>query len=58
MQRDIVGAFIFSSDKHILLGKSRRGGAYSGRWIVPGGGIEPGESKVAAVIRETQEETG
>lgn len=30
----------------------------NGRWAVPGGAIDLGESAVAAAIRETQEETG
>ncbi len=55
IQRDIVGAFIFSSDKKILLGK---GGVYKDCWLVPGGGIEPGETSEEAVIREVLEETG
>lgn len=55
IQRDIVGAFIFSSDKKLLLGK---GGVYKDCWLVPGGGIEPGETNEEAVIREVLEETG
>ncbi len=58
IQRDIVGAFIFSSDNKLLLGKSIKGGVYPDCWIVPGGGIEPGETKIDAIIRETLEETG
>ena len=30
----------------------------TGRWSLPGGRIEPGESDEQAVVRETQEETG
>ena len=58
VQRDIVGAFIFSSDGRIALGKIRRGGVYRGQWVVPGGGVEPGETKLQAVKREIQEELG
>jgi 8-oxo-dGTP pyrophosphatase MutT (NUDIX family) len=32
--------------------------AVSGRWGMPGGGIDEGEEPVAAVVREVQEETG
>lgn len=55
IHRDIVGAFIFSADGKILLGKT---GAYEGYWVVPGGGINDGETKLAALKRETLEETG
>jgi 8-oxo-dGTP pyrophosphatase MutT (NUDIX family) len=58
IQRDIVGAFLFSSDNRLLLGKSIKGGVYPDCWIVPGGGVEANETKEEAVIRETLEETG
>jgi 8-oxo-dGTP pyrophosphatase MutT (NUDIX family) len=53
--RDVVGAFIISADKKILLGKSSRG-TYEGTWIVPGGGVEDGESRIEALKRELKEE--
>lgn len=56
IQRDIVGAFIISADNKILLGNNRKGGVYGGMWVVPGGGVEPGESKEQAMIREVSEE--
>jgi len=58
INRDIAGAFIFSSDGKVLLGKSTQGGAYEDLWVVPGGGIEPGESKLEALKREIKEELG
>ena len=58
ISRDIVGAFIFSNDGYLLLGKSYKGGVYQGSWIVPGGGIEPGETNDQALKREVLEETG
>ncbi|HEY5668036.1 MAG TPA: NUDIX hydrolase [Candidatus Saccharimonadales bacterium] len=58
IQRDIVGAFIFSSDDKLLLGKSIKGGVYPDCWIVPGGGVEPNETLLEALKRETLEETG
>ncbi len=57
IRRDVVGGFIFSKDNYILLGKSNRG-TYAGKWIIPGGGIEIGESHLQALKREILEETG
>jgi len=36
-------------------GTPQKGGRY---WVLPGGGVEPGESAVRALIREFQEELG
>lgn len=58
IQRKIAGAFIFSSDGKLLLGKSHKGGVYKDRWIVPGGGIEEGETPEQAMAREIREEVG
>lgn len=58
IHRDIVGAFIFSKDNKVLLGQSVKGGVYKNEWIVPGGGVESGETNLQAVQRETQEEVG
>ncbi len=58
IQREIVGGFIFSSDGLILLGRSIEGGVYKDEWMVPGGGIEAGETKLEAVKREILEEVG
>lgn len=55
IKRDIVGAFIFSSDDKLLLGKA---GVYAGSWAIPGGGIDEGESKLDALKREVFEEIG
>ena len=56
--RDIVGGFIFSNDGKLLLGKNRKGGVYEGLFTVPGGGVDDGETKEAALRREMLEETG
>ena len=56
IHRDIVGGFVFSRDNYMLLIKSAQGGTFQGYWIVPGGGIEPGESKLEALQRELREE--
>lgn len=58
--RNIVGGFVFSKDNKLLLGlmHPKAGGAYSGMWVVPGGGVGVGETKEQALIREFIEETG
>jgi nucleoside triphosphatase len=55
---EIVSPFIFSNDMCILLGKSLPGGVYPGYMLIPGGGVEPGESLLDAVRREVKEEVG
>ena len=58
VHRDIVGGFIFSKDGKLLLGKNRKGGVYEGSFVVPGGGVDDGETKKEALRREMLEETG
>jgi len=58
IHRDIVGGFIFSKDGKFLLGKNRKGGVYEGSFVVPGGGVDEGETKELALRREMLEETG
>lgn len=58
IERDIVGTFIFSNDGYTLLGRSRKGGVYPGLWVVPGGGVEPGETVEESAAREAMEEVG
>ena len=58
IQRDIVGGFIFSKDGKLLLGYNRKGGVYEGQLVVPGGGVEDGETQIEALKREMFEETG
>lgn len=41
-----------------LLVVQRGRGVATGRWSLPGGRVEPGETLAAAVIRELREETG
>jgi 8-oxo-dGTP diphosphatase len=44
-------------DNRLLLVR-RAAGPGAGRWSVPGGRVEPGETVSAAVVRELREETG
>jgi len=52
-----VGAVVFNEKNEVLL--IRRGKEpHYGRWMVPGGTLEWGESLEAAAAREVREETG
>ena len=44
---------ICEQDRHILLVRKPRH-----HWSLPGGKVEPGETRAAAAVRELQEETG
>ena len=51
-----VGAIILDGDKILL--EKRKNAPSKGKWTVPGGLVELGESMEQAVIREVKEETG
>lgn len=52
-----IGAVIRDERGRLLLiRRGRPPGA--GRWSIPGGRVEPGESDAAALVREVREETG
>ncbi len=51
-----VGAIILDGDKILL--EKRKNAPSKGKWSVPGGLVELGESVEQAVIREVKEETG
>lgn len=53
-----VGAAIFRDDRLLLLRRVVGDGYGSGRWELPGGSVEPGESMERALRREVREETG
>lgn len=42
---------------HVLIGARRRG-KYKGTYVLPGGGVEVGETLDEALVREVMEETG
>ncbi len=50
----IVGAFIFNEKNELLLVKSHK---WKGKWVIPGGHVELGESLEEALRREVKEET-
>jgi len=52
-----VGAIVFDESGRLLLVK-RANPPAQGRWSLPGGRQEPGETPVQGVVREVAEETG
>ena len=50
-----VGALIFNADGKLFLMRSHK---WRGKWVVPGGHIELGETMEQALRREIREETG
>jgi mutator protein MutT len=56
IERDIVAGVIVSNDNKILMGKGREGSVYKDAWLIPGGGVDEGETKLQTLVREIQEE--
>ena len=52
----VVGAAIVDGER--VLAAQRSGGPHDGCWEFPGGKVEPGESDLAALVREIEEELG
>lgn len=58
MRLGVVGAVFDQNDRVLLTRRARHMRSFPGSWVMPGGGLEPGESFVDAVMREVSEETG
>ena len=54
----VTGTFIVDNDKVLLIKFDDTKGSWSGKWTVPGGKVEFGESIYDALKREAKEETG
>ena len=52
-----VGALVHDAEGRLLL-IQRGHDPHRGRWTLPGGRVEPGETPEQAVVREIREETG
>jgi len=55
MRRERVAAILIQDNQIALIERHRMGRHY---YVFPGGGIEPGENFVEALVREMDEETG
>jgi 8-oxo-dGTP diphosphatase len=53
----VVGAAIISAGRVLACARARPP-ELAGRWELPGGKVEPGETEPAALVRECQEELG
>ena len=52
IKREIVGGILLSNDGHVLIEKNVKGGVYEDLWVIPGGGIDEGETAEDALKRE------
>lgn len=56
MQPDACSIALFDAEKVLLIVRAQA--PYTGRWTLPGGRMEPGETTRDCVVRELFEETG
>lgn len=54
----VGGLGVIINSKNEVLFIKQRNGPYAGNWLLPGGGIEYGETALNAAKREVMEETG
>src|SRR5690242_5481959 len=52
----VVGAAIYDAAGRLLAARRADPPALAGRWELPGGKVEPGETDVQALVRECREE--
>jgi 8-oxo-dGTP diphosphatase len=57
-QRVAVYGVSFDDEGRLLLARAASSLTLRGRWFLPGGGIQHGESPIEALRREMEEETG
>lgn len=54
----VAAGLIWGTDGRLLVSQRPEGGSHAGKWELPGGKLEPGESPDDALIRELREELG
>lgn len=58
LQRVAAYALVVDAGRLLMSRLSARVPGVEGLWTLPGGGVDPGEEPMIAVVREVQEETG
>ena len=58
MTRDLVVGAAVLRDGRVLAARRTAPAELAGRWELPGGKVEPGETPEAAIVRELREELG